>query len=178
VRCLGDQLGQQWRRADHLLEIIQHQEQLLRPQERHEQFTRTARSILAQPECASHRRGDWEGITQRRQIDKDDAIRIRGTKPMGDRQRETRLSNTAGAGERHEANALALEQIGDLGHVPFPPDQGRRRLRQRECSRRTSGRLSVAVRGSLASRAGNKDPAVRRFKFERIRQQADGFGPW
>ena len=128
----GAQEGGDVRRGlDDLLEVVEHQEQVFRPQRGGELLRRRPVGEFAQVQGVGDRRDDEVGIADRREGDEDRAVgevRLQFGRHF---DRQARLADPAGTGQRDEPDLGASQQVADGRELPLPADQRRERDRQR-----------------------------------------------
>jgi hypothetical protein len=111
------------------------------------------------------------GIPQRREIDKDDAIRERALQPGSDLQGEAGLARATGAGQGDQPH-VALRQQGDqLSQVLLSAEERGEGQRQRDGG--SEGR-AVRLRNGTGTGGGQEGFPVFRGQREGIGEQAHG----
>ena len=125
------------RRADHLLAVIQHQQQLPPGQRTRQRIGRRHRGQLPDPQRRRHHRRYLRRIPHRRQLRQPHSVSEPGRDPRGHLAGHARLPGTPGPGHRHQP---ALTQIADdLVHYPGPAHEtGQRSRKAVHASRRVS----------------------------------------
>jgi hypothetical protein len=119
------------RRLDHLLEVVQHQEQVLIGQRTPERLDQGRVDLLLDPAGLGDRGEDEGGIADGRERDEDDAIGKAGGEVVGHGQRQPGLADPTGAGQGQDRHIRIEQQVADSRHFPVPADQGRARHRER-----------------------------------------------
>jgi len=127
ARTRREQTGQVCRRRQHLLEVVEHQQQLSIAQLARQPLRDGLRSAATtDAQFARDGRGDEQRVANRRQIDEHDAV---GEAVLdGPRQldRQARFADPAGAGQGEQADLFVEQPLGGLSERVFPPDQRRR----------------------------------------------------
>ena len=115
----------------HVLEVVDAEQQLAARHERLQGVLDLRARRLAQAERLRHRRGHERRLAQRRQLDEGRAVAVAIPQLLDQLQREPRLARPARAGQRHQPRA-ALEQLPHPVQLRAAPDQpGRRRMADR-----------------------------------------------
>ena len=126
----GEQVADQRRGRQHLLEVVEHQEQVpVAEVPRHAVGQRPV-ARLPHAEGLRDRRGDEGGVADRGEGDEDDAVGEVAAQLLRDPQGEARLADAAGTGQGQEADAVAAQQVAHGGDLGVPTDEGREGDRQ------------------------------------------------
>jgi hypothetical protein len=123
-----DQLGA---RGDHVLAVVQYQEDGLGAQVLSEDLGRRLESLLAQGERSGHRTRHHRGVDQLGQLDEPGPVPMLGTRPRRDLEGQSRLAHSGGAGERDQA--AGGELFAQLRDLPVAADEAADRYRQVVC---------------------------------------------
>lgn len=113
-----------------MLKIIQHKQQLFVAQGFLQALLDGAIRRFPHTQGLGNRRADQVGIADRRQRDKVDAIDKMVEQVRRHLQRQPRLADAAGAGQREQTNLFLQQQVLDGGQVMVAPNE--RRARQGE----------------------------------------------
>lgn len=147
VRTATEQLGNDRACADHLLEVVEDEEDVaLADLVRHEVDGRAGR-VVHQPQRPGDRRRDQIRVADRLQGDEPHPVRMALRGRRRDLEREPGLAGPAGSGERQQPGAL--EQGGGLGDLPLAPDERGQLRRQivrsgvERAQRREVGRQAI-----------------------------------
>src|ERR1700722_1752260 len=106
--CLADDaFGQRCRNADHVLAIVEHEEDLL-VADKGQQTNERVLGLYQEPECRCDHSRHELGIGQHSQIDEEDRVMESINQRMSDRDCYRSFSNTAGAYNTQEAPHLKL----------------------------------------------------------------------
>ncbi len=124
-------------RVDHVLAVVQYQQQLLRPYHCGHPLDGMRTGGERQSQCARNGRGDQRRIRQRRQLGQPYAIGELGQQLARGFYAEPRLADAPGTGQRYEP--AARSKIQHLFQFRFPADHIRRRHRQIRPRRREFG---------------------------------------
>ena len=119
----------QARRLEHLLHVVEHQQQAPLAEEVGERLLGAAAAALPQAERAGHRAGHELGVDHVREVGEEDAAGEARQGVGRHLQRQARLPRAAGAGEGDQAPAV-VEQAAHLGQVGVAADEPRSRGRQ------------------------------------------------
>ena len=125
-RCSRDERGQQRSGLDDLLEVVDHEQHLLRGEERGQRLPGT----LVDPECLRDRGNDEVRIGDAGQVDQVDAIGMLVKQVRGNLDRQACLARSAGARQGHEPNVTPAQQGAQLADLSLPSDERRRLGRQ------------------------------------------------
>ena len=120
ARAGADQIGDQRRGGQHLLEVVHHQQRLPIAQVLHQPVPRRALPGL-QVQGVDDRGRHQIGVDDRRERDEGDAAREAIRHLRRDLQRQARLAGAARAGQRQHARLL--EQPHALGDLALAPDE-------------------------------------------------------
>jgi hypothetical protein len=123
----GEQVADQRGGRQHLLEVVEDQQQGPPAKVPLHALGHRPVARLAHAEGLRDRRGDEVGVADRSEGDEGDTgDEVRG-EGLGHPQGQARLADAAGAGQGQEADAVVTEQGADRGGLAFPPDQRRQR---------------------------------------------------
>jgi hypothetical protein len=163
----GKEGGKARRGRDDLLDIVEHEQRLIRPQRRRKPLGKGRSAAVRH----AHRLGDGReheaGIAQA--CKRDNHHHRKGVAEVrGDLEGEPRFAHAAGSGQGHERHVVAQEERANLHDFALPPDQRGARERQtcgvrrdrhgRDLGRWTVGRAmiaSVAPRRSVHRRSAS-----------------------
>ena len=126
-----EQLRELGRRLDHLLEVVEQQQELA--------LGDVLGEAVLRPERLRDRLGHERGVAQRGQADPEDTRLERGHELGGDLQREPRLARAARTGERDEARAVPKQTRAT------PPARASCRRRRRRAAAGSCSRSSSAA---------------------------------
>jgi hypothetical protein len=118
----GEELLQQRCRLRHLLEVVDHQQELLVAQALLHRLQDGASARLGDGKGPGHRRGDQGGIGHRRQVREEGAILERGEELGRDLEGQAGLAGATRAGQGEQPGLL--QQRPDLGDLLLPADEG------------------------------------------------------
>ena len=107
----GEEAGHLRRGFDHVLAVVEEQQQLAGAEQRAQAGGERSVASLAEAERLGDRREDEGGIAERREVDERRPVGEGGRGVVGDRQSQPCLADTAGPGQRQEGNGL-IEQQG------------------------------------------------------------------
>ena len=129
-RAGRQQLADQRGRRQHLLEVVQHQQQVLRP--RSAATRRSAERLLARPPArrapARSAGTTRSGSRQRRERDEGDAVgEVVGPARSATCERQAGLADAAGTGQGQQPHLGAAQQGRDRRRLPLPADERRQR---------------------------------------------------
>jgi hypothetical protein len=123
-------LAQDRRSLEQMLEVVQHQEHPARAQRTTQGLERGNGALVVRAESGGDCRGHLGWIPQRRQIDKDDAVR-EGVAQAGCRRHgEASLTAARGARQSQQAHALVAQEPSNFADLLAASDQPRERDRQ------------------------------------------------
>ena len=122
-----DQVGDERRRARHVLEVVEHEEQL--PVAEVVEHGRLELAGVLDPERARDLGEDEVGVVDRREPDKVDAVGELPHERTGRLDRETRLARPTGPDEGDESSAGA-KQVAELRERLLAPDRRAAQHRQ------------------------------------------------
>ncbi len=163
-----------------MLKVVQDQQKSPLPQQIGDRRLQGLPTALPGPQDGGHGRGDEDRIAKRCQLDQGHPVGVTlvAAQFLRHRQRQPRLADATGAGQRDEADLRAAQQGAEAGDVDFPADQPRRRQRQRREAHR---RRQCGGRGDALSQlgAGRRDEgrAVGIAQPKGIGQPANRLGP-
>jgi hypothetical protein len=127
------------RRADHLLAVIQHQQQLPPGQRARQRIGRRHRGQLPDPKRRRHRRRHLRRILHRRQLGQPHPVSEPASRLPGYLADQPRLPGTPGTGHRHQP--VLTQLADDLVHHPSPAHEtGQRGRKAVRAPRRVSRR--------------------------------------
>ena len=136
VRAGAEQRGELRRCVDHLLEVVDDEQQL--------PLADVLGEAVPRAERARDRLRDERGVAERGEADPEDA-RLEGRDERGGGlDRDPRLPRPAGAGQRDESVA-ALDPGANLRELALAADEGARRAGAGSCSRSSSAAGSVSL---------------------------------
>ncbi len=130
ARARAQEVGDVWRGFDDLLEIVEDEEQVFRPQRGGELFRRRPVGEFAQAQGVGDRRDDEVGIADRREGDKHGAVGEYYFQLGSGLDGEARLADAAGTGQRDEPDLGATQEIANGNDLLFPANERRERERQ------------------------------------------------
>ncbi len=138
VRSNGQEVGEERGRLDHLLDVVEQQQDVAWAQVGGQDLGRgrspSGCAHLLQAQRPRDRREDEGGVGDRGQADEDDPVRELRGKIGGDVQGQPRLADAARPRQGDEADLVAAQQCGDVGGLALAADQRRPRPRQvRRC---------------------------------------------
>ena len=132
-RDRAEQVGDEWRRVDDLLEVVEDEEGGAGSQPVHDHVAGGPAARFAEPEGARDLRGHEPGVAHRVEGDEEDAVREAVDRVAGHLDREPRLAGAARTGQRDEP--VARQQPVDRDPFGVAPDErgelGRQRVRPR-----------------------------------------------
>ena len=139
------------RRADHVLAVIQHQQQLLPGQHPRQRLGRRHPRLLPHPQRRRHHRRHLRRVPHRRQLRQPHPVREPARHLPGHLTGQPGLARPARPGHRHQP--VLLQQPRDLAHRPGPADEARQRGREAmHATRRGSRRRPPHARTITAGR--------------------------
>ena len=115
-------------RADHVLAVIQHQQQLLPGQHPRQRLGRRHPRLLPYPQRRGHHRRDLRRVPHRRQLRQPRPVREPARHLPGHLAGQPGLPHPARPGHRHQP--VLLQQPRHLAHRPGPADEARQRSRE------------------------------------------------
>ena len=168
------QLGQQRRGLEHLLEVVDHQQELPVAQVRLQLLQGRPVAPLGDVERRGERRGHQRRVAHGGQGDEGRAVGERRLEGARHRQRQARLADAAGPPQGDEPDARALQQLADGGGLALAADQRGQRRRQARRAARPGARLRRR-RGPLPGRrrGGQLAPADPLRQRGRLRRGLD-----
>jgi hypothetical protein len=119
----GEQFRHVRRGRPHLLDVVEHEEELPLVKKSGDGIERRLRSRLAQPERTRDRGQHELRVHDRSEGNEDDAVRKRRGHVFGDAQSQARLADATRSSERQQANAIIQEQGADGRDLAIPADQ-------------------------------------------------------
>ena len=120
----ASRVAERRRRGQHLLEVVEHEQELLVAQVLDQRLERALARLLAQAERLRDRRHDELRLADRRELDEGRAVREPLAHAGGELEREPGLAGAAGADQRQQAHVVAREQLAGLGELALAPDEG------------------------------------------------------
>lgn len=123
---LAQQVGDDWDAAQRLLEVVEHEQQLLARQVLRE-ATRGVRAGLVDVERPGDGRCDGRGITRTCEWDEEGAVLEFAQDVGGEMERERGLAHAGRAGDGQQTRAVPADASTCHGEIALPPDQSRRR---------------------------------------------------
>jgi hypothetical protein len=170
LRTGRQQRGQVGRGVDELFEVIQDQQHATSRQQGCEAVQRRTRGALACAKLLRDGGQDQRRIRDRRERDEGHAARKRALQRASDLDRQTRLTNAAGAGQGDEPHVAPAEQTTELAELQLAADERGGRDRHGRPERGTGGRRAGDARGGGA-RAVTSAPHVLGGLNKALRQQ-------
>ena len=92
-------------------------------QMRDQPFRERPAALVSDLECARDRRKDQRGVVEQIERHEDHTVRELTGDGGGGLNREPRLANAAGSGQRHQRDIVAQQQGADRGHFLLAADQ-------------------------------------------------------
>jgi hypothetical protein len=123
----GEQVADQRRGRQHLLEVVEDQQQVPIAEVPHHAAGERPVARLAHAEGLRDRRGDEVRVASRGEGDEGDAGGEVRREDLGHPQRQARLADAARTGQRQEADAPVPEEVAERGDLALPSDQRRQR---------------------------------------------------
>jgi hypothetical protein len=149
------EVGHEWGRRDHLLEVVQHEQQVLVAKECTESLDQWLVAGLPYAKNVSDRGCDQVGVSDRRQTHEEHAVRADIVHVGGHAQGKTGLAHAAGTGQGEQANLVLVQQVDEHCHLTLAAhERGRRRGEVRG-----SGGRGCAGHRHASRREGNCDTA-------------------
>ena len=108
--------------GQHLLEVVEHQEHLLRPETSASDSASGRRSLSARPSACGDRREDQIGVAERGQGDEEDAVREVDVQLRRGLRRQARLAGAARPGEGQQAHLRPQQESPHGLKLPLAPD--------------------------------------------------------
>ena len=142
VRTGPQQRRQLDRRLDHLLQVVEHEQELL--------VADVPRELLLRPQRLRHRVHDQRRIADRRQPDPEDPGSELAHQLPGRLERQPRLPRSTRAGERHQPRRLVPNERDNLRHFLLAPHE--RGERHGEVRVRDRPQRRKAIRSELVQR--------------------------
>ena len=128
ARAAEDRRDRGRRRADNVLAVVDHQQQLSAGQRRSDGLDEGNVSLRCDAKRGGDRRWHRVRVAQRRELDQPDPVGEL-TRDLGTHlERKPRLSDSANAGQRDQP--VAPHELGDFADEFFPSDHGAELLRQ------------------------------------------------
>ena len=157
-----EQLGDQRRAVQHVLEIIEQQQRLPLAQPLHQGSAPRARTTFAHTQSFCDRRPNLRRVAQRRQLDQKHAVREVEAQAGCSLQAQSRLADTGRPEQRHHSHVAARQQCLDRPELTVAADQPSRRSmevgRHRRATPRHSGSEApsrICSYSATVSRAGS-----------------------
>ncbi len=144
--------------GDHLLDVVEDQQQLAFRQVRRERLEHRRPGLLGHPEGLRDRLGHELRVDDRGEGSERSPVRVLGLEDVRRLQREPRLPRSPRTGERDDA--ARPRERHEVAKRPLPADEGREGFREAGC-----GRVQGSRRGEL----------VRKVRDEQLEQ---AFGTW
>ncbi len=138
---------------DHLLDVVEHQQQFTVSKRVRELLGRRSVAPSSDPKGLSHS-GEHEGrVGDRGESNEGHAVRELGAEFFGHPDGEAGLAGAARTGQRQQAHIGAAQQRRDLDRLPLPSDEGRDRdgQRRRVGEVDANGRRGTEGRGTPGS---------------------------
>ena len=114
IRTVGEEVGDERRRIDDVLEVVEHQEQASRSQIGAQRRLYRLGGGFANAERAGDGGGDHRRGGDRRQRDEPDAIGVLPNQFGGHTQGQAGLAGATGSGEREQADSGLFQPVADL----------------------------------------------------------------
>ena len=118
-----EQPGQVGRGVEQLLEVVEHEQQLAAAEDGGQALA------LGRAELLGDLRRHARGVVERGELDEVRAVGEVRRGPVGELEREVRLADAAGPGQREQADVRVGEQLGGGREVVVAAEQRRRRQR-------------------------------------------------
>ena len=115
-------------RADHMLAVVQHQQQLLPGQHPRQHIGHRYPRLVRHPQRRRHHRGNQRRVSHRRQLRQPRPVREPPRHIPGHLTGQPGLPHAARAGDRHQP--VLLQQASDLTHRAGPADKARQHGRE------------------------------------------------
>ena len=112
-----------------MLEVIEHEQQVLAMQMRDDAINRRRARFLAQRKCLANRRGHVIDIANVGELDEANPVIERLANVVGHLQSQTRLADPAWSSERHKPYVAAQEESDNLIDFTITAQQWCRRRR-------------------------------------------------
>ena len=153
-RRAAEQLGEQRRRREHLLEVVEHEQRPPVAQVRDERLRARLRpGRLAQAERVGDRRRHELGVADRRELDQHDAVRDSSPRPSVASTASRVFPDPAGPVSVRRRTSSSPEQLADLAQLaPAADERGRSR------GRRLGGGRPAAASGDGRGERRAPDP--------------------
>ena len=146
ARCRRQQVGDQRRGVEHVLEVVEHEEHLAIGEVVAEDRRVAAAGLLAQGEGAGDGGGDEVGFPRGGQEHREGAIGLIRQQVRRKAHREARLARASGSGEGEQPGPVLGQDRPGGGQLALAADQ--------------LGRLGRQIRRARADRAQRGEPAV------------------
>ena len=117
-------------RGDHLLDVIQDQQQAPVGQNADEAVVQRLGTHVAQPKCAGDSGNDMIRVENRGEIDEDDTVRKRVKDGTCGRDGEAGLADATRTGQRQKSYGGVTQHRNSGGQLLVARDQGRQRDRE------------------------------------------------
>ena len=179
VRALLQEVLDERRAAQHMLQVVEHQQQLFAPQMSHDLHGRLLASGV-EPQCQRQRGRYLVRLFHRRQLDEAGAVGVDGRQAVRHFQRQASFAHAGRAEQREQSPLVTGHALADQVDVAFSTDRGGGQGRQRRCGRanlildvdRGGARHGDGACRHLPARAGgsrNEPGSQRRFILQRQR---------
>ena len=166
LRRGGQQAAELGRGVEHLLEVVDHEQDRVPRQHR-------GRLALARAERLGDLGRDQRRVLEARQRDEPGAVGELRREPVRELEREVRLADPARAGQREQPDVRVAQQLGRGRQVVLAAEQRRRRERQRRrLERRGRGRRRRCGRVELERRVLGQDRGLQALEL-RARVEAE-----
>ena len=120
----GQEVGDERRRVDDLLEVVEHEQELPSRRAAAEPRHRAGRAgSRATPSACGDRRARGPGRGPAARATKPTPSAKSAARSLRDPQRQAGLADAAGAGQRHQAHARAAQQGADSGELALAADE-------------------------------------------------------
>jgi hypothetical protein len=117
------QVGNQWRRGQHVFAVVQHQEQVALAQGADQGLAQWTRAAVRHAERRGQRRWHERWIPYRRQFDEGNAVGKGVLDCCCHTERESRLPDPTGAGQRDQPETVFDQQGADRRDIGLAADQ-------------------------------------------------------
>ena len=116
------ELGRERRRVEHLLEVVEYEQQLLAGEVLGEDLGDREGALLARAHSRGDLRGHERGVGQRREEGDEGAVGERGEQARRDLEGQACLAGAAGPGQGHEPRLS--QELDHLAQLVLAPDEG------------------------------------------------------
>ena len=130
--------------GEQVLEAVEHDEKLARPQPARQRLRRRLARSLGDAEALHDRREEERVVAERREVDENRAVGERRCRGAREREREPRLPAAPGTGQGQETRVVLADEPPELCELALAPDQRVRRGRQLR-DRRRCGRSECRI---------------------------------